>query len=34
MSETFPDEKESMLKRVIAFMHTLQVNKYVYQMKE
>lgn len=33
MSETFPDEKDSMLKRVIAFMHTLQVNKYVYQMK-
>lgn len=30
MSETFPDEKDSMLKRVIAFMQTLQANKYIY----
>ncbi len=33
MSDAFPGEKDSMLKRIIAFMHTLQVNKYVYQMK-
>lgn len=30
MSDTFPDEKEDMLKRVIAFMQTLQANKYIF----
>lgn len=34
MSEAFPDEKDSMLKRVIAFMQTLQANKYIYQMNK
>ncbi|MCX4327611.1 MAG: PqqD family protein [Lachnospiraceae bacterium] len=29
MSEAFPDEKDNMLKRVIAFMQTLYSNKYI-----
>lgn len=29
MSDTFPDEKERMLDRVIKFLHTLQVNRFV-----
>lgn len=29
MEEAFPAEKEKMLNRVIAFLHNLQVNKYI-----
>lgn len=30
MSDTFPDEKKYMLNRVVAFMQTLQRNKFIY----
>ncbi len=30
MSDAFPDEKKYMLNRVIAFMQTLQNNKFIY----
>lgn len=29
MKETFPEEEERMLNRVITFLHTLQVNKFI-----
>ncbi|MBO5850487.1 MAG: PqqD family protein [Paludibacteraceae bacterium] len=29
MEESFPTEKDKMLNRVIAFLHNLQVNKYI-----
>ena len=29
MEEAFPAEKDKMLDRVITFLHTLQVNKYI-----
>ena len=29
MSDTFPDEKDSMLNRVIAFMQTLKRNNFI-----
>lgn len=29
MSEAFPDEKDSMLKRIVAFMQTLYSNRYI-----
>jgi len=29
MSDTFPDERDSMLNRVVAFMQTLQRNKFI-----
>lgn len=29
MKETFPEEEEQMLNRVITFLHTLQVNKFI-----
>ena len=29
MKSNFPDEKDKMLNRVIAFLYTLQVNKYI-----
>lgn len=30
MEEAFPTEKDKMLNRVIAFLHTLQTNKYIF----
>lgn len=33
MQEQFPDERELMLNRVITFLHTLQVNRFVNTIK-
>ena len=30
MEEAFPAEKDKMLNRVIAFLHNLQTNKYIF----
>lgn len=31
MEDAFPSEKDKMLNRVITFLHTLQMNKYIKQ---